>query len=68
MIKRGTGGKIVNVSSMASHFAIHDHVAYSTSKNALNGLTKVRDKICSGIFTLAWHTLLVVGSRKWTAK
>eukprot|EP00904_Undaria_pinnatifida_P012535 jgi/Undpi1/8411/HiC_scaffold_25.g10879.m1 len=41
MIKRGTGGKIVNISSMASHFAIHDHVAYSTSKNALNGLTKM---------------------------
>ncbi|CAN0499382.1 unnamed protein product [Ectocarpus sp. 12 AP-2014] len=41
MIARGKGGKIVNTSSTASRFALHDHAAYCTSKAAINGLTKV---------------------------
>lgn len=41
MIKRGEGGKIVNVSSTAALFALHDHASYCTSKAAIQGLTKV---------------------------
>ncbi|CAB1105395.1 unnamed protein product [Ectocarpus sp. CCAP 1310/34] len=41
MIVRGKGGKIVNTSSTASRFALHDHAAYCTSKAAINGLTNV---------------------------
>ncbi|AOX16042.1 SDR family NAD(P)-dependent oxidoreductase [Kozakia baliensis] len=40
MIAQG-GGKIVNISSMASGVALTDHGAYVASKAGLNGLTKV---------------------------
>ena len=33
-------GKIVNISSVASEFALEDHVAYSVSKSGLNMMTK----------------------------
>ena len=39
MIKQKSG-KIVNISSVASEFALEDHVAYSVSKSGLNMLTK----------------------------
>ncbi|CAI9120360.1 SDR family NAD(P)-dependent oxidoreductase [Brytella acorum] len=40
MITRG-GGKIINISSMASTIALTDHGSYVASKAGLNGLTKV---------------------------
>jgi len=40
MISQG-GGKIINISSMASGVALADHGAYVASKAGLNGLTKV---------------------------
>ncbi|GBQ09992.1 SDR family NAD(P)-dependent oxidoreductase [Swaminathania salitolerans] len=40
MIAQG-GGKIVNISSMASKVALTEHGAYVASKAGLNGLTKV---------------------------
>jgi L-xylulose reductase len=41
MIDRGVAGSIVNVSSMASFQALHDHAAYCTSKAGLDQLTAV---------------------------
>ena len=41
MIERGVAGSIVNVSSMASFQALHDHAAYCTSKAGLDQLTAV---------------------------
>jgi L-xylulose reductase len=41
MIARGVGGSIVNVSSMASFQALHDHAAYCASKAGLDQLTGV---------------------------
>lgn len=40
MIAQG-GGKIINISSMASKIALIDHGSYVASKAGLNGLTKV---------------------------
>ena len=33
-------GKIINISSLASEFALDNHVAYSVSKSGMNMLTK----------------------------
>ena len=41
MIRRGNGGSIVNVSSIASSVALRDHAAYCASKAALDQLTRV---------------------------
>ena len=41
MIDRGVAGAIVNVSSMASFQALHDHAAYCASKAGLDQLTAV---------------------------
>jgi glycerol dehydrogenase len=41
MIKAGRGGKIVNITSQAGFIAIKKHVAYTASKAALIGMTKV---------------------------
>ena len=41
MIRRGHGGSIVNVSSIASSIALRDHAAYCASKAALDQLTRV---------------------------
>ncbi|MBV8375806.1 MAG: SDR family oxidoreductase, partial [Verrucomicrobia bacterium] len=41
MIDRGIAGSIVNVSSMASFQALHDHAAYCASKAGLDQLTAV---------------------------
>ena len=41
MIERGVAGSIVNVSSMASFQALHDHAAYCASKAGLDQLTAV---------------------------
>ncbi len=41
MIKRGSGGSIVNVSSMASFQALPDHAAYAASKAGLDQFSKV---------------------------
>ena len=41
MIERGVAGSIVNVSSMASFQAPHDHAAYCASKAGLDQLTAV---------------------------
>lgn len=41
MIRRKTGGSIVNVSSIASSIALKDHAAYCASKAALDQLTRV---------------------------
>ncbi|MBV9491599.1 MAG: SDR family oxidoreductase [Verrucomicrobia bacterium] len=41
MIRRGVAGSIVNVSSMASFQALHDHAAYCASKAGLDQFTKV---------------------------
>ncbi|MDX2139040.1 MAG: glucose 1-dehydrogenase [Chloroflexota bacterium] len=39
MIEQG-GGKIINVSSQAGSYALHEHAAYSASKGGLNMLTR----------------------------
>ena len=41
MIRRGNGGSIVNVSSIASSIALRDHATYCASKGALDQLTRV---------------------------
>jgi L-xylulose reductase len=41
MIDRGVAGSIVNVSSMASFHALHDHAAYCASKAGLDQLSAV---------------------------
>ena len=41
MIRRGNGGSIVNVSSIASSIALRDHASYCASKGALDQLTRV---------------------------
>ncbi len=41
MIERGVAGSIVNVSSMASFHAVHDHAAYCASKAGLDQLSAV---------------------------
>lgn len=41
MIERGQGGAIVNMSSVASARALHNHTAYCSSKAAVDMLTKV---------------------------
>ena len=41
MVERGVAGSIVNVSSMASFQALHDHAAYCASKAGLDQLTAV---------------------------
>ena len=41
MVRRGHGGSIVNVSSIASSIALRDHAAYCASKAALDQLTRV---------------------------
>lgn len=41
MIERGTGGVIVNLSSVASKIAIKDHTSYCTSKGAVDQLTRM---------------------------
>ncbi|XP_066292926.1 L-xylulose reductase-like [Branchiostoma lanceolatum] len=41
MVERGTGGSIVNVSSLASKTALKDHTSYCTSKGALDMMSKV---------------------------
>ncbi len=40
MIPRGVGGKIINISSVASFGGVPEHAAYCASKAALNSLTK----------------------------
>jgi NAD(P)-dependent dehydrogenase (short-subunit alcohol dehydrogenase family) len=40
MIARGTGGSIVNISSLASQLAVKDHVAYCATKGAVDLVTK----------------------------
>ncbi|XP_075231134.1 L-xylulose reductase-like [Lycorma delicatula] len=41
MVERGKGGSIVNISSQASKAAVADHAVYSSSKAALDMLTRV---------------------------
>lgn len=41
MIRQGTGGAIVNVSSQASMVALHGHISYGSSKAALDNITRV---------------------------
>ena len=41
MIERGTGGAIVNVSSISAHIGFALHAAYCASKAALDALTRV---------------------------
>lgn len=41
MIKQGTGGSIVNVSSQAALASLADHLGYSASKAAMDAMTRV---------------------------
>lgn len=41
MIRQGTGGAIVNVSSQASLVALGGHISYGSSKGALDNITRV---------------------------
>ncbi|XP_061191300.1 L-xylulose reductase-like [Saccostrea echinata] len=41
MVERGQGGSIVNISSVASSRALDDHIAYCSSKAAVDSMTKV---------------------------
>ena len=41
LIRRGQGGAIVNVSSIAASMGVPDHAAYCASKGALDALTRV---------------------------
>lgn len=40
MVEKGQGGSVVNISSLASMGALHEHSAYSSSKAALDMLSK----------------------------
>jgi len=40
LVRRGVGGAIVNVSSMAALVGLPDHTAYCTSKGALDSMTR----------------------------
>ncbi|PWC16028.1 GolD/DthD family dehydrogenase [Brenneria corticis] len=44
MINAGNGGKIVNIASQAASIAIDNHVAYTSAKAGLLGMTKVMAK------------------------
>ncbi len=44
MIKAGRGGKIINIASQAASIAIDNHVAYTSAKAGLLGMTKVMAK------------------------
>ena len=39
MIERGSGGTVVNISSVASSLALENHTAYCSSKGALDQVT-----------------------------
>ena len=41
MVERGSGGAVVNVSSIASKIAIQDFVIYCGTKGAVDQITKV---------------------------
>lgn len=41
MVRRGNGGAIVNISSLASKHGLEDHAAYCASKGALDQLSRV---------------------------
>jgi NAD(P)-dependent dehydrogenase (short-subunit alcohol dehydrogenase family) len=41
MVEQGRGGRILNMSSVAGHFALYGFTCYSTVKAALLGLTRV---------------------------
>lgn len=41
MVERGGGGSIVNISSVASTRALDEHIAYCTSKSAVDSITRV---------------------------
>lgn len=44
MIQAGRGGKIINIASQAASIAIDNHVAYTSAKAGLLGMTKVMAK------------------------
>ena len=44
MIQGGNGGKIINIASQAASIAIDNHVAYTSAKAGLLGMTKVMAK------------------------
>ncbi|KOC87926.1 GolD/DthD family dehydrogenase [Winslowiella iniecta] len=44
MIQAGKGGKIINIASQAASIAIDNHVAYTSAKAGLLGMTKVMAK------------------------
>ncbi|WP_058910426.1 GolD/DthD family dehydrogenase [Entomohabitans teleogrylli] len=44
MVKGGRGGKIINIASQAASIAIDNHVAYTSAKAGLLGMTKVMAK------------------------
>lgn len=44
MVKAGKGGKIINIASQAASIAIDKHVAYTSAKAGLLGMTKVMAK------------------------
>ncbi len=44
MIRAGAGGKIINIASQAASIAIDNHVAYTSAKAGLLGMTKVMAK------------------------
>lgn len=44
MIARGQGGKIINIASQAASIAIDNHLAYTSAKAGLLGMTKVMAK------------------------
>lgn len=44
MVRAGNGGKIINIASQAASIAIDNHVAYTSAKAGLLGMTKVMAK------------------------
>lgn len=44
MVKAGNGGKIINIASQAASIAIDNHVAYTSAKAGLLGMTKMMAK------------------------
>lgn len=44
MVRAGKGGKIINIASQAASIAIDNHVAYTSAKAGLLGMTKVMAK------------------------
>ena len=74
MIERGSGGTVVNISSVASSLALENHTAYCSSKGALDQVTSCMalelgpHKVSSYYLfqhNLFWYHEMVTGAAKY---